>query len=106
MKKYTVLTVLLGILAVSVLTGCRKETDIGQESAKKIALEHAGIQEADASNLRISRGDEDGQKTYDIEFDYQEWEYDYEIGAANGQILSADEEVRDNYNLSTATDYR
>ena len=68
-------------------------TDIGQEEAKKIALEDAGVQESDTTRMKISQDQDDGSLQYDVQFTVAEKEYDYEINGTNGTILSADVET-------------
>ena len=65
-------------------------TDIGAEKAKSIALEHAGISAADADYLYAQLDRDDGLRIYDVEFFSGSREYDYEIDAATGTILSFD----------------
>lgn len=67
--------------------------DIGKAAAKQIALEHAGIAEADASHLWVSRDYDDGRLEYEVEFFSGSKEYDYDIDAADGSILSFDSET-------------
>ena len=58
--------------------------DIGEAAAKQIALEHAGVAEADASHLWVSRDYDDGRLEYEVEFFSGSKEYDYDIDAADG----------------------
>lgn len=67
--------------------------DIGEAAAKQIALEHAGVAEADASHLWVSRDYDDGRLEYKVEFFSGSKEYDYDIDAADGSILSFDSET-------------
>lgn len=67
--------------------------DIGKAAAKQIALEHAGVAEADASHLWVSRDYDDGRLEYEVEFFSGSKEYDYDIDAADGSILSFDSET-------------
>lgn len=67
--------------------------DIGEAAAKQIALEHAGVAEADASYLWVSRDYDDGRLEYEVEFFSGSKEYDYDIDAADGSILSFDSET-------------
>ena len=68
----------------------QSSTDIGAEKAKSIALEHAGISAADADYLYAQLDRDDGLRIYDVEFFSGSREYDYEIDAATGTILSFD----------------
>lgn len=67
--------------------------DIGQDEAKRIAFEDAGVQESDTTRLKISREQDDGRLQYDVKFSVAEKEYDYDINGADGMILSADVEI-------------
>ena len=69
---------------------------VGEDAAKTSALKHAGISEADANFLRVKLEKDDGRWVYDVEFYSGNTEYDYEIDALNGNILSFDFDV-ENY---------
>ena len=63
---------------------------ISREEAQEIALKHAGLTPAEADRLQIRMDYEDGQPVYDVEFRYGRTEYEYEIHADSGKILSVD----------------
>lgn len=65
---------------------------IGAEKAKLIALNHAGISEAEAKFLEIELDRDDYSKKYEISFHCGDLEYDYEINAETGKIISAEKE--------------
>lgn len=67
---------------------------ITKESAKKIALTHAGISEENAQRFQSKLDWEDGRQVYEIEFDYGSLEYNYEIDAKTGEILQYSKEPR------------
>lgn len=69
--------------------------DIGEDAALKAALEAAGVSEADASRIRVSLDRDDGRTVYDVRFDVGQTEYDYEVFASDGKIVSSDVEQRD-----------
>ncbi|WP_301595571.1 PepSY domain-containing protein [Mediterraneibacter glycyrrhizinilyticus] len=76
-------------------TGSNSGTqDIGEDAALQAALEAAGVSESDASRLRISKDRDDGRVVYEIGFDVDQTEYDYDVLASDGQILSSDVELR------------
>lgn len=76
-------------------TGSNSGTqDIGEDAALQAALEAAGVSESDASRLRISKDRDDGRVVYEIRFDVDQTEYDYDVLASDGQILSSDVELR------------
>ena len=64
---------------------------VGEGKAKEIALNHAGLTEDQVTFVRSRLDWEDGRQVYDVEFytsDYKE--YDYEIDATTGEVLSYD----------------
>ncbi len=68
-------------------------TDIGVEKAKGVALDHAGFADSEVTFLKAEQDYEDGVLIYEIEFYSGNVEYDYEIDAASGTILSVDNDV-------------
>ena len=65
--------------------------DIGQEKAKQIAMKHAGV--TNASFHRVTKDYDDGRAVYEVEFYVGNREYDYEINAATGAIISYDQDI-------------
>lgn len=74
--------------------------DIGVEKAKEIAMSHAGVSTGSVSFVKEKLDYEDGVKVYDIEFYSGNVEYDYEINAATGAIVSFDQDI-ENYAIPT-----
>ena len=66
---------------------------ITEEEAQAIALEHAGLTEADISRLHIRTDWDDGRQEYDVEFHAGHLEYEYEIDFLTGKILSFDKDL-------------
>lgn len=66
---------------------------IDEAQAKSIALEHAGVAESDAAFYRVERDSDDGRAVYEVEFYSGNTEYDYEISAETGEILSYDSDI-------------
>lgn len=64
------------------------EPAIAREEAEKIALDHAGFAADQVKRLRTEYEIARGIPHYDVEFDEGRWEYDYEIDAVTGEILS------------------
>lgn len=60
---------------------------IGMDTAKSIALKHAGLAESDVRNLEAELDREDGIIIYEVEFKYKGFEYEYEINATTGKIM-------------------
>ena len=67
--------------------------DIGSEKAKSIALNHAGVTSSTAKFVKVERDRDDGRLLYEVEFYAGNKEYDYEILAADGTILSYDADI-------------
>lgn len=63
---------------------------IGAEKAKNIALNHAGLKASQVKFARVELDKDDGRQKYEIEFYSNGKEYDYEIDAKSGTILSVD----------------
>lgn len=61
---------------------------VSREQALEIALEHAGLTADQVTGLRAEYDTDHGYPEYDVEFRYGKWEYDYEIDAETGEILS------------------
>ena len=83
-------------------------TTISAETAKSKALAHAGLSASQVTFVRATLDWDDGRSVYDVEFytsDYKE--YDYEIDASTGAVLSFDYDA-DHYTRpsqpSTGTD--
>ena len=67
--------------------------DIGSEKAKSIALNHAGVTSSTAKFVKVERDRDDGRLLYEVEFYAGNKEYDYEILASDGTILSYDADI-------------
>lgn len=63
---------------------------IGEEQAKEIALTHAQVNAADAQFEKVELDEDDGRQEYDIEFKVNGEEYEYEIDAVTGEIISTE----------------
>ena len=71
-------------------------TLIGESAAQAKALAHAGLTASEVTFVRSRLDWDDGRRVYDVEFyteDYQE--YDYEIDAYTGAVLSFDRDAED-----------
>ena len=71
----------------------QSSADIGAEKAKSIALKHAGVAASDTVFLYAKLDYENGLRVYDVEFFSGNKEYDYEINAATGDIVSFDQDI-------------
>ena len=90
--KRPVTVMLTSMMIAGLLTGCGQLSDIGKDKAAKIALADANLTDTDVTRLRVSKDHDDGQSIYEVEFTNENTEYEYEILASNGDILSADYE--------------
>ena len=63
---------------------------ITKEEAVAIALADAGFTEDQVKRLRTEFDRDDGQPEYEVDFHRDGYEYDYEIHAETGAILSKD----------------
>jgi uncharacterized membrane protein YkoI len=73
---------------------------ITMEEAKEIALTDAGLTEANVTFVKTELDTDNGRQEYEIEFYSGNVEYDYEIDASTGKILSYDSDV-ENYSISS-----
>ncbi|NLP36315.1 MAG: hypothetical protein GX892_04155 [Thermoanaerobacteraceae bacterium] len=70
---------------------------IGIEKAVEIALNHAKVDASAARDLETELDSDDGKLVYEIEFYANGREYEYEIDALSGEILSFEIEKDDDY---------
>ena len=62
---------------------------VNEETAQKIALEHAGVKATDATLTKSKLDYEGGRQVYEIEWYAGGKKYDYEIAVDTGEILSS-----------------
>lgn len=84
------------------LAGNTQSTDIGESAAKEIAFKDAGVSAEQVQYLWSKMDYDDGKAVYDVEFVVNNIEYDYEIDAVSGGILSVDQEA-DHYRMANQT---
>ena len=84
-------------------TASASTTDIGEAKARSVALSHAGISESSTSYIYAKKDWDDGRWVYDVEFWADGKEYDYEILASDGTILSYDYDAEYQWSGSTGT---
>ena len=68
---------------------------ITEQEAKSIATGNAGVTEDGIQYITVKQDWDDGKARYEVEFTAAGVEYDYELDASDGRILSADSEVID-----------
>lgn len=112
MKKryFSLLTV--AVLLLTLFSACKKPVDnqmvqnpagagqaqqqagqeITAEEAENIALTHAGLTREEVSRLHTEKDFDDGVSYYDVQFEKDRIEYEYEIKAEGGKILSFDQD--------------
>lgn len=72
-----------------------KDAAITAEQAQNIALGHAKLDEAAVTGLRSEYDADDGRAHYDVSFYNGNYEYDYEIDAQTGDVISYDKDRED-----------
>ena len=106
MRKSIKTAVILAAAAVTAVgaagCGAGNENNIGKDAALEVALEDAGVSESDTTRLKVSEDRDDGRTIFEIQFDADGREYDYEVQASDGKILSADVELLTNGVQNTA----
>ena len=60
---------------------------IGVERAREIVLNHAGLSSSEVTFSKVELDVDYGFATYEIEFYYNYFEYDYEVNAVTGEVL-------------------
>lgn len=75
--------------------GLSESTKITRDEAIDIALNEAGAQKSDVFDLEAELDYENGQKVWEIDFDYDKLEYSYDVNAKTGAITKTERE-RDN----------
>lgn len=89
-----VLTVKTNGTAAVTETG-NKDTSIGTAKAEAIALDHAKLSKSQVKFFECKLDRENGITVYEVEFDYGGYEYEYEINAASGKIISVEKSRAD-----------
>lgn len=74
----------------------KKSNYIGTKKAKSIALKHAKVSAKSATFESVHLDKENGIYVYEVSFYTSEKEYDYEINAKTGKIISHSSEYHDN----------
>lgn len=69
---------------------------IGEERAKEIAFSHLGVTESKVSRLEIKFDIEHGYPKYELEFQLGKNEYEYDINAVTGELISYNFEIEEN----------
>ena len=78
-------------------------SNINADKAKEIAFKDAGVSESDVEYINAKPDRDDGRDVFDVEFYADGVEYDYEIDAESGKILSFDKDA-DNLKIPAKTE--
>ena len=70
-------------------------SEISSEDAKQIALNHFSLKSEDVTFTKVEKDKEDGRVVYEIEMRSGNREYDVEINAKTGAVLSSDVEIEE-----------
>ncbi|MCC8182099.1 MAG: PepSY domain-containing protein, partial [Clostridiales bacterium] len=68
--------------------GTQSGSVISETAAKEAAFTHAGVSESSVSKLKVQLDTDDGVQIYEVEFRTSSAEYEYEINATTGDIIS------------------
>lgn len=68
---------------------------IGYDAAKKIALDTVGAGANDVYALKVELDREKGVMIYEVEFDYNGYEYEFDIDAKTGKVIKWDKDYDD-----------
>ena len=68
---------------------------ISEIQAKQKVFDELKISEKDVSNVTIRKDTDNGVSVYEVGFDYNGTEYDYEVSAQTGEIIEKDKELID-----------
>jgi uncharacterized membrane protein YkoI len=79
-----------------------KASYIGEDKAKAAAFSHAGVVENNIYNYRCKLDYDDGITHYEIDFDCDGYEYEYEIDAADGSVLKHQKEIENKFSQQSA----
>lgn len=63
---------------------------ITAKDAKEAALKHAGLGESQVSDVDVDLDRDNGKLIYEVDFNSGNTEYDYDIDAETGEVISAD----------------
>lgn len=98
-KMITAIAIVLGTATVAGagigLIAGEEGSAVDQNTAKEIALAHAGFAEAEVTFRKVETDRDDGRIEYEVEFRKDGVKYEYEIDAESGEIVSFDRDVKD-----------
>lgn len=65
---------------------------ISADQAQNIAANHSGAPRHQWREVEVELDNDDGRLSWEIEFDHGNWEYEYDIDAYTGAIISWEKE--------------
>lgn len=82
-------SLLLILLLIPSLTAC----GTSKSDATDIALAHAGYTAEEVQGLHAEYDNDDGISKYEVRFFFENIEYEYDIDAESGDILTVDKDI-------------
>lgn len=110
-KKNKLIILIISIAAIVIVIGAGtiaygydvvKKNSIGIDNAIALAMDDADVTEQDAVITKAKMSFDDGRFVYDIEFNANGLEYDYELKASDGTIIKKDKDTVDKYVETTS----
>lgn len=88
--------------AANAVEGTNTAKKITADEAKNIALAHAKLAQKDVNFVKAELKTDNNRLIYDVDFYSGNVEYDYDIDAVTGEIISSDLDI-ENYNIPAQT---
>lgn len=88
--------------AANAVAGTNTAKKITADEAKNIALAHAKLAQKDVTFVKAELETDNNRLIYDVDFYSGNVEYDYDIDAVTGEIISSDLDI-ENYNIPAQT---
>ena len=88
--------------AANAVAGTNTAKKITADEAKNIALAHAKLAQKDVTFVKAELETDNNRLIYDVDFYSGNIEYDYDIDAVTGEIISSDLDI-ENYNIPAQT---
>ena len=93
----------LGTAAIISSVDAEEKNSVGSEKALEIALSDAGISKEKAKDKSSVFTKKNGKYVFDVDFEFENKEYDYKIGAKDGSIVEREIEYDRDLTTETAT---
>ena len=74
-------------------TSATTEKQLTRDEARDIALKHAGLKLSEVRDLEVELDRDGGTLHYDVDFEKDQYDYEYEIDAKTGKILKSRKEI-------------